>query len=435
MVRNRSRRLALLVVAVSIFGVLGAIAYNTPFVQERLGWRISQLRAQIKYALSPPEEAVFTPNPTVVAMVQATLDAFTPTATSPPLLTPTPGATPTPSVTPTSTLTPTPLPVNIQLDGVIHEAQKWNNCGPANLSMALSFWGWEGDQRDTAAYLKPNSRDKNVMPYEMVAFVNEQTDLQAIERVGGDLTLLKQFIAAGFPVLVEKGFEGSGFNGWMGHYEVLTGYNDDKNKFTAQDSYIMPDLPVPYDQLEEYWRHFNYTFIVIYSSDRYQEVLTLLGPLADETESIQIAAQKASDEIFATSGRDQFFAWFNRGTNLMLLQDYMGAAKAYDSAFEIDASLAISDPEHRAWRMMWYNTGPYWAYYYTGRYNDVLNLANTTLFAMSERVLEESFYWRALAKEALGDIEGAIKDFRNAQRVHPDWEPASIQLERLGVSP
>jgi hypothetical protein len=435
MVRNRSRRLALLVVAVSIFGVLGAIVYNTPFVHERLWWRISLLRAQIKYAISPPEEAVFTPNPTVVAMVQATLDAFTPTATDPPPLTPTHGATPTPSITPTPTLTPTPLPVNIQLDGVIHEAQKWNNCGPANLSMALSFWGWEGDQRDTAAYLKPNQRDKNVMPYEMVAFVNEQTDLQAIERVGGDLTLLKQLIAAGFPVLVEKGFEGSGFNGWMGHYEVLTGYNDDKNKFTAQDSYIIPDLPVSYDQLEQYWRHFNYTFIVIYPSDREEQVLALLGLYADETESIQFAAQKASDEIFATSGRDQFFAWFNRGTNLMLLQDYMGAAKAYDAAFEIDASLAISDPEHRAWRIMWYNTGPYWAYYYTGRYYDVINLANTTLYAMSERVLEESFYWRALAKEAVGDIEGAIVDFRNAQRVHPDWEPALIQLERLGVTP
>ncbi len=435
MSRDRTRRLVSIVGAISIIGVLGTVAYNTPFIQERLGWRVSQLRANIKYALFPPGESVFTPNPTVAAIVQATLDALTPTPTDPPPLTPTQGATPTPSITPTPTLTPTPLPASVQLNGVVHEYQKWNNCGPANLSMALSFWGWEGDQRDTAAYLKPNQRDKNVMPYEMVAFVDEQTDLQALERVGGDLTLLKRFIAAGFPVLVEKGFEGSGFSGWMGHYEVLTGYDDVQQQFTAQDSYIMPNLPVAYDQLEQYWRHFNYTFIVIFPSDREQQVLALLGPHADETENIQLAAQKASDEIFATSGRDQFFAWFNRGTNLRLLQDYSGAAEAYDAAFEIDASLAISDPDHRAWRMMWYNTGPYWAYYYTGRYYDVVNLANTTLYAMSERVLEESFYWRALAKEALGDIEGAIEDFRTAYEVHPDWEPALIQLQRLGASP
>ena len=30
-------------------------------------------------------------------------------------------------------------------------------------------------------------------------------------------------------------------------------------------------------------------------------------------------------------------------------------------------------------RMMWYQTGPYFAYYYSARYQDVINLANTTL--------------------------------------------------------
>jgi len=32
------------------------------------------------------------------------------------------------------------------LNGIIHHFQTWNNCGPANLAMALSFWGWEGNQ-------------------------------------------------------------------------------------------------------------------------------------------------------------------------------------------------------------------------------------------------------------------------------------------------
>jgi hypothetical protein len=433
MSHDRSRRLVSIVVAISIVGVLGSVVYNTPFIQERLEWRVSQLRANIKYALFPPEEAVFTPNPTVVAMVQATLDAFTPTATELPPHTPTQGATPTPSITPTPTLTPTPIPESVQLDGVVHEAQKWNNCGPANLSMALSFWGWEGDQRDTAAYLKPNLDDRNIMPYEMVDYVETQTELRAITRVGGDLDLIKRFIAAGFPVIVEKGFEGPGFTGWMGHYEVLTGYNDDKNKFTAQDSYIMPDLPVPYDELENYWRHFNYTYIVVYPPERETAVFELIGPHIDETYNYKFAAQKASDEIFTYTGREQYFAWFNRGTNLMHLQDYMGAAGAYDEAFNIYPQIELKE---RPYRMMWYQTGPYWAYYYTGRYYDVLNLATDVLVnTIDNKVLEESFYWRALAKEALGDIEGAIIDFRTAYEVHPDWEPARIQLERLGATP
>jgi tetratricopeptide (TPR) repeat protein len=84
---------------------------------------------------------------------------------------------------------------------------------------------------------------------------------------------------------------------------------------------------------------------------------------------------------------------------------------------------------------MWYTTGPYWAYYYTGRYYDVLNLADITLNAISEQVLEESFYWRALAKQALGDTDGAIADLRTALSAHPNWEPALYQLDLLGATP
>ena len=94
------------------------------------------------------------------------------------------------------------------------------------------------------------------MPSEMIAFVNEYTELNAIVRVGGNIELLKRFIAAGFPVIIEKGFEGSGFNGWMGHYEVINGYDDSRERFIVQDSYIVADLPVPYDAMEEYWQHF-----------------------------------------------------------------------------------------------------------------------------------------------------------------------------------
>ncbi len=429
MFKNRAGWKVWFLVVPGLVLVLGLLAYQTPFVQERLGWRVSELQARIKYAINPPEEAVFTPNPTVAAMVESTLAAFTPTPTP----SPSPGPTAIPTQTPTPTTVPTTIPDQVQLTGVRHEYQKWNNCGPANLSMALSFWGWDGTQKPIAAFVKPNPRDKNVMPYELMDFVTEGTNLQVISRVGGDLTLLKQLIAAGFPVMIEKGFEGPGFDGWMGHYEVVTGYDEARQRFTVQDSYIMPDLPVSYADMQAYWRQFNYRYIVIYPPDREEGLFAILGPQVDETANYEYAAQLASDEIFQLSGRDLLFAWFNRGTSLRLLQDYGGAANAYDEAFAIDAQLAISDPEHRPWRIMWYETGPYWAYYYTGRYYDVLNLANFTIENMSEPAVEESFYWRALAREALGDLDGAITDYQKALKWHPDWEPALAQLNRLGV--
>ncbi len=414
--------------ALALLVLLAFFAYRTPFVQQRVGWRISELQARIKYALSPPEESVFTPNPTLVSIVEATFQAMTPTATQ----TVTPGPTATATVTPTPTIEPTPLPDSIQLKGVRHEYQGWNNCGPATLSMALSYWGWAGDQRPIAEFTKPNPRDKNVMPYELAAFVQEETPYRVVVRAAGDLDLLKRFLAVGLPVIIEKGFEGAGFKGWMGHYELITGYDDARQMFTAQDSYIMPDLPVPYAVVEQYWRHFNYTYLVVYPAEREADVLALLGPQADETANWQYAAQRASDEIFTLGGREAFFAWFNRGTSLVALQDYAGAAAAFDEAFQAYAAL---DPETRPWRIFWYRTEPYWAYFYTGRYYDVINLATQTLDNMSEPVLEESYYWRALAREALGDSAGAIEDLRTSLIYHPGFGPSLYQLNRLGATP
>ena len=414
----------------SIILLLGAFAiYNLPPVQDRLGWRVAELTARIKYAISPPEQVVFVPEE---KDIRATPTVSTQSSTTVPSVT----STQTPSAkqpvsSPTATATLKPVPKSIQLAGFRHEFQTWNNCGPATLGIALSFWGWEGNQQPIAAFTKPNPRDKNVMPYELTAYVEEETEFEVISRLDGDIDLLKRFIASGIPVIIEKGFELPN-EGWMGHYVLVTGYDDSKERFTLQDSYYGPDQVMTYDDLGSYWRAFNFTYLVVYPSERNQEIEAILGLNMDEEYSYRSAAQTASNEIYALTRRDQFFAWFNRGTSLVEQQDYNGAAEAYDEAFLLYPT--ISEKE-RPWRMMWYQTGPYWAYYYTGRYQDVSNLATKTLEAMSEPVLEESYYWRALAREASGDTKGAIKDLRSALEVHPGFEPAFSRLQQLGITP
>jgi len=427
-----------LIIIFSLIGLILVVAivlYQIPIIRENIDWRISSLRSSIKYALSPPEEVVFTPNPTMIAIVQATMDALTPTpsSTTPPTATIEPS--PTPEFTPTFTPTSTPIPSSILLSGFRHEYQKRNNCGPTNLAMALSFWGWEGSQIDTAAILKPNPIDKNVMPYELVDYVEEETELKALVRLGGDVDLIKHFIAAGIPVIIEKGFD-SKKTGWIGHYQVLAGYDDSRNVFNAYDSYEGDfsegqTLLEPYQEIESYWRHFNYTYVLIYPQDREAEVLSILEAQQDENANYLYTSEKASEEIFNLTGRDLFFAWYNRGTALMYLKDYAGAALAYDEAFKVNATL---EPDERPWRVTWYQTGPYFAYYFSGRYYDVLNLATQTIDNAAEPALEESWYWRALAKEAIGDVEGAIEDYQTSLEWHPGFEPSESQLDRLGVS-
>jgi len=435
--RNRTLTLFIMVFLLALCGVV----YYLPPVHDRLAWRLDELQVVIKGMISPPEKVNFIPQVSV-APPEVTVVSTSPTPTLPLTISPSPTAghdTPLPPATVTPT--PTPIPAEVSLKGVRWMTQfggPRNYCAPTNLAMALSFWGWKGDRLDTGKILKPYDNDKNVMPYEMADFVRTQTNLSVVVRVGGSLDMVKQFVASGLPVLVEKGIWYRDINkvvSWMGHYEVITGYDDTQQILIAQDSLFTADFKVPYDQFINGWRSFNYTYLIIYPLDKESQVMAILGPDADELENYRRAAQKASDEIYGLSGTDQFFAWYNRGTNLKELQDYAGAAAAYDEAFAIYNSL----PEDRAvrpYRILWYETGPYFAYFYVERYYDVLSLATISInAALDEPALEESFYWRGMAKNALGDTSGAIADFRQALYYHPNFEPALSQLNQLGATP
>jgi tetratricopeptide (TPR) repeat protein len=415
--------------------------YFLPPIHSRLSWRVDNLRTQIKYYFNPPDEAIFepsTPEPTL-AIAQAT-----PTFT----LTPA-GATHTPIPTMTPTIVPTPYPEIARVQNVIYVDQenRWNYCGPSNLTMALKFWGWEGNRDDVAKVVKPGvadedldfiqrgKTDKNVMPYEMVDFVNEQTQFRALYRYGGEIDLIKRFIAAGYPVLIEKGHSERDYTGrvaWLGHYQFVTGYNDVGGNFIVQDTYNDgPNFPVEYPVFEEGWRSFNDLFIIVYPPEDEQKVLDLLGPWLDETWADQHALEVAQAEEPTLEGNDQFFAIFNQGTSLVKLQRYAEAAAAFDRAFILYAEL---DPKDRPFRTMWYQTSPYWAYFYSGRYQDVIELATKTLTFPEEQALEESLYWRAMAEYAIGDYVNAFADMREAVRLNPNFSPGIFYLEQWGVN-
>jgi tetratricopeptide (TPR) repeat protein len=415
--------------------LLSVLAYNIPPIHDRLAWRIDDEILRIRYTLHPPEKVIFVPQETALA---TPTQRPSPTPTEEPAASPLPThIAPSPSPTVLPTATPLPLPAQALIQNVPYEDQhgRYNYCAPSNLAMALSFWGWKGNRDTVGPFLKPDAKDKNVMPYEMVNYIQDHTDLHVAHRIAGDLDLLKRFVAAGFPVLVEKGTyltDLTGVVSWMGHYEVVIGYDDAGSFFITQDSYIGPNYKVPYDEMITNWRAFDYTYLIVYPPAKEDEVMRLLGPDADESYNNHHAYEKASQEIYQTTGIDQFFAWFNRGSSLVALQDYAGAAKAYDQAF---STVYPTIPEKkRPWRMLWYQTGPYFAYFYSGRYYDVVTLANNTLDAMqSDKNLEESYYWRGMAELALGDQKSAVEDFQTSLKFHKDFGPSVYELKQLGV--
>ena len=418
----------LLVLLVVLF--CGGVVLSLPVVRNSLSWRLDQLRIRVVYALFPPEKEVFvpeTPLQTPAAVPTATAPA--PTATLAPEL---PTSTPQP--------TPTQLPQSVVLEGIQYTDQHngWNNCGPANLTMALSYFDWEGQMLDVASVLKPFAEDKNVMPYEMADYVNTQTNLRAVVRQGGTLEGVKNLIANQIPVLLEIGtFRIRDLNGkysWMGHYQVINGYDDAAGELILQDSYLTngQNYRLSYDTLLAEWRSFNFIYVVIYPPEQETLVMNLLGASADETAADREAYAKASAEVYSLTGVDQVFAWYNRGTSMVRLQDYQGAAQSFDEAFRLMAALP---EEQRPYRLPWYQTGPYFAYFYAGRYQDVINLADSVLEPLERTkkpYLEESFYWRARAKNAVGDVAGAIEDLRRSLEYHPGFTPSEELLSALG---
>jgi tetratricopeptide (TPR) repeat protein len=157
--------------------------------------------------------------------------------------------------------------------------------------------------------------------------------------------------------------------------------------------------------------------------------MDILGQYQDEEAANRIAYDRATSEISQFTDINQFFAWYNRGTSMVKLQDYTGAGEAYDQAFAIYQTL----PEDtRPFRMVWYQTGPYQAYYYTNRFQDVINLADVALSVANHPGLEESNYWRAMGYSAIGKKTEALADLNLTLKIHPGFEPSVQLLQQLG---
>lgn len=373
--------------------------------------------------------------PTVMPTIRATAVSAEPTAeieqietTAPtnPVPTTTPTATPSPTFTPT----PDPLPTQVRIENVTIIPQGFNNCGPANLTINLNFYGNPTTQTEAAAFLKPNSEDRNVSPWQMVDYVNEQTDMRAFIASGGNLELLKRLIAAGFPVVIEKGYE-LPREGWLGHYLTIFGYDDEAGEMVSMDTNLGPwDGSGRYDTYEEvqyYWQQFNYTFFVVYPPEKEQQLYAILeADMLQPATMWQNAAQKAQVEIEVDPANA--FAWFNLGSSLTRLGEITGDNAFYENgAAAFDEARTLGIPP----RIVWYQFRPYTAYMKVGRYQDMLDLAAVTLETQGGRNVEETYLYQGHGLALTGDGPGAVAAYQQALRLNENFYPAQWALDSI----
>ncbi|HVP22206.1 MAG TPA: C39 family peptidase [Anaerolineaceae bacterium] len=401
-------------------GLVGLLIYQIPSIQERVNWKLEIAYTYVRGIVQPIE-----PMPTVAALEStsfadpALAAALKPTATPALAATQAP-PTPTLVLSPTPTLVPTPIPGKVLLPQPAYEKQGINNCGPATLTHYLRYYGWKGDQYTITAVIKPNVDDKNVNVEELVYYARNYAGwLNTEYRVGGNIDLIRKFIAAGIPFMIEEGAPNTisywpGDDLWAGHYLFIHGYDDTLRVFTAEDTWLGPNRQVPYETLDRNWQAFNRVYIMIYPPDKEDIVKALLGNNWDVDTNRKNALAQAKAET--EKDPKNAFAWFNLGSNQVYFEDYTSAARSYDTARQLGL------PQ----RMLRYQFGPFLAYFHSQRTDDLMALTKYSLQITSNS--EEALLWRGWGLLRQGKKQDAIDSFNAALKAHPGYQDALYAL-------
>ncbi|MEM7803210.1 MAG: C39 family peptidase, partial [Chloroflexota bacterium] len=394
--------------------------------------------------------ATSSPTPTAEVVEETATQSALPVNTATSTLTPTPIP---PTSTPIPSPTPTAIPPLLQLQGLQAEAQKFNNCGPTNLAIVLNFYGDPTTQLEAGAYLKPNHYDRNVSPWQISDYVNEFTELKSITRANGDQELLKRLVAAGYPVVIEKGYDPDRANarGWYGHYLTIFGYDDAKEEYNTIDTFLGPftesDVRNPnitgvgyttadgytladgriytYEYIEYYWQQFNYTYYVVYPPEKEGELFGLIGPEANDNIAMWWGAlMRAQEDI--EEDEENAFAWFNLGTAFTQLGRLTEDQAQFESgALAFDKALSIGLPS----RMLWYQHQVFFAYMQIGRFDDMITLADNTLIDAGGRTIEEVYLYKGHAQSYLGEYRSAANSYEKALELNENFYPAQFGLD------
>lgn len=212
----------------------------------------------------------------------------------------------------------------------------------------------------------------------------------------------------------------------MGHYRLVTGYDEASRHLTVFDSYVSEgvrsDRPydgirMSYDDVWELWGVFNRAYVLIYTDDMEPAVRSILGDELDVAVMWQRAFVQAQAEL--KERPEDPFAWFNLGTDLAALGRFEEAVQAYDRARVIGLP----------WRMLWYQFGPFRAYYETGQYEALISLTDATIRTAGN--IEETYYWKGLGLAATGNVTAARQAWERSIELNASYSPASDALAKL----
>jgi len=304
--------------------------------------------------------------------------------------------------TPVPQPTPKPLPISYQLGGGTHVFQTFNNCGPASLSMTLSFFEIFISQKEIGNELRPwqnptgNNDDKSVTLPEL-AQKAQNFGFTTYHRPNGDIQTIKAFVANGIPVITRTLLqEGSD----IGHYRVVYGYDDSTREILQNDSLQGKNLKFSYSSFLNLWRPYGYEYLVLVPTEKEKVAESILGENLNERTAWINAVNNLNSEFSANL--QDIFLKFSLSVAYYNTEQYEKSIQEFEA---IENKLPF--------RALWYQTEPLLAYQKLKRYDELLPRIDKIL-ANGNRGFSELYQIRGEIYLEKGQIDRAKTEFQLA---------------------
>ncbi len=327
--------------------------------------------------------------------------------------------TPSPTIDSKPTVSEIKLPSTKVLSNDYHVFQSFNNCGPASLSMALSYFGIRKSQQELGQELRPYqvstgiNDDKSVTLSELSNKAKE-LGLMSYHRPNGDIELLKSFIANDLPVITTTR---STEKDDIGHYRVIKGYDETTKEIIQDDSLQGPNLRYSYESFLRLWKTFSYEYVVIFPKEKEGIVRQILGSDIDELSAWEDAAKFAESELLKNP--NDVTAGFNLSVAYYHAKEYEKSVEEFE---KVEKRLSM--------RALWYQIEPILSYYELGNYKRVLEITDAVL-SNQNAAFSELYIVRGDVYRKQGDVTKARAEFEKAVKYNKYLLSAQRSLDSL----
>lgn len=326
-------------------------------------------------------------------------------------------ATASPSVQPVVTLSPIPNRKVLQND--YHIFQTFNNCGPASLSMALSYYGVNVTQKELGDDLRPyqvpggDNDDKSVTLAELAEKAKEY-GVRVYHRPGGTVEIMQQLVALDLPVVTRTWLK---VNDDIGHYRVVKGYDKTAGTLVQDDSLQGKNLTYSNADFDAIWRKFGYEFLVLVPDAKVAQVERVLGDLKDESRAWEKTVEFFEDEL--VKNPNDLDARFQLSVALYHTGEYQRSTDEFE---KVEARLPM--------RALWYQIEPIQAYVALKEYDRVFAMTDKIL-NNHNRAFSELYYIRGKIYQERGQNAQAKAEFEKALAYNRNFELAKQVLNSL----